>query len=285
MMNIEPFFDERTYTLTYVVWDAQTKDAVVIDPVLDFEPSNGRIWAESVDVVTKYVKDHQLKLHYIFETHAHADHLSGSQYIRRQVGGQVAISERIKGVQAVFRDVFGWPEMKADGSQFDRLLVDNEVVEAGALRIKVLPTPGHTPACSSFMINDAVFTGDALFVEDVGVGRCDFPKGDASALYDSVQQQLFTLPDNTRVFVGHDYPPATRKWQAETTIGAAKKANAHLTAGLGREDFIAKRKARDATLAAPRLLFPSIQVNIAAGNLPAGEDGRVFLKAPVKVAM
>lgn len=283
MMKIETFFDDRTYTLTYIVWDTDSKDAVIIDPVLDFEPSNGKIWAESVDRVTQFMKDQGLKLHYILESHAHADHLSGSQYLKQRLGGKIAISDRIKGVQAVFRDVFGWPNMKADGSQFDRLLVDQETVQAGTLSFKVLPTPGHTPACTSFLMGDAVFTGDALFLEDIGVGRCDFPKGDASNLYDSVTQQLYTLPDTTRVFVGHDYPPAGRTWKAETTIGASKKTNSHLNTTMSKEAFIEKRKARDASLAAPRLLYPSIQVNIAAGNLPTAEDGKVFLKTPVRV--
>ncbi len=280
--QIEPFFDPRTSTLTYVVFDEASRDAVIIDPVLDYEPSAGRVWTESVEQVAAFVDARALKVHLVLETHAHADHLSGSQWLKKRFGAQVAVSHRITEVQQVFKGVFGWPDFPADGRHFDRLLKDDEVVRAGALVLKAIPTPGHTPACMSFQVADAVFTGDALFLDDVGVGRCDFPRGDANALYDSVEQRLFTLPPETRLFVGHDYPPAGRAWRASTTVGAARLRNVQLTAVTPRGEFVARRTQRDRSLTAPRLLYPSLQVNIAAGQLPPGErrDG-CCLTAPV----
>lgn len=281
-MRIEPFFDERTFTLTYVVFDEATRDAVIIDPVLDYDPPSGRVWTDSVERVAAFAEQERLVVHYVLETHVHADHLSGSQLLKKRLGAKVAVSRRITEVQEVFKAVFGWPDFPADGRQFDRLLGADEVVQAGSLALTALPTPGHTPACMSFKVGDAVFTGDALFLDDVGVGRCDFPRGDAGALYDSVVQRLFTLPDATRLFVGHDYPPAGRAWKASTTVGEAKRNNAQLTAAMTKEEFVAKRTARDKTLAVPRLLYPSLQVNIAAGELPPVEpSGRRFLKTPV----
>jgi glyoxylase-like metal-dependent hydrolase (beta-lactamase superfamily II) len=281
-MRIEPFFDERTFTLTYVVFDEATRDAVIIDPVLDYDPPSGKVWTESVERVAAFAEKERLKVHYGLETHVHADHLSGSQLLKKRFGAKVAVSHRITEVQTVFKDVFGWPDFPTDGRQFDKLLRDDEVVQAGSLSVTAIPTPGHTPACMSFKLGDAVFTGDALFLDDVGVGRCDFPRGDAGALYDSVVKRLFTLPDETRLFVGHDYPSAGRAWKASTTVGEAKRKNVQLTASMPKEEFVAKRTARDKTLSAPRLLYPSLQVNIAAGELPPPEKtGRRFLKTPV----
>ncbi len=281
-MQIEPFFDERTSTLTYVVFDEATKDAVVIDPVLDYEPGGGRIWTESVERVAQFLEAEALKLHFVLETHVHADHLSASQWLKQRFGAKVAVSARITEVQAIFSDVFGWPGFAADGRHFDRLLQPDEVVRAGSLQLKALPTPGHTPACMSFEVGDAVFTGDALFLDDVGVGRCDFPKGDAGALYDGVTKRLFSLPDATRLFVGHDYPPAGRTWKASTTVGSAKAANVQLKGSTHKDDFVARRTARDRTLTPPRLLYPSLQVNIAAGRLPEAEpNGRRYLRTPL----
>jgi glyoxylase-like metal-dependent hydrolase (beta-lactamase superfamily II) len=267
VMHIEPFFDSRTATLTYVVFDETTRDALIIDPVLDFEP-DGRIWTESVERVAQYVEAQKLTVRLIFETHVHADHLSGSRWLKERFGAPVAISQRISEVQSVFKGVFNWPQFPADGRQFDRLLADREVIHAGSLEVTALATPGHTPACMSLHIGDAVFTGDALFLDDVGVGRCDFPKGDPATLYQSVTQRLFTLPDTTRVFVGHDYPPPTRTWKASTTVGEAKRHNAQLRAEMSQAEFVEKRSARDKTLKPPRLLYPSLQVNIAAGEVP-----------------
>lgn len=281
-MKIETFFDDRTNTLTYVVFDEKTKDAVIIDPVLDYEPGGGKIWTDSVERVSRFVDDQGLKVHYVLETHVHADHLSGSQWLKKRYGSQVAVSHRITEVQDIFKGVFNWPDFPADGRQFDELLKDDQVIKAGALELKALPTPGHTPACMSFQVEDAVFTGDALFLDDVGVGRCDFPKGDPGALYDSVTKRLFTLPAATRLFVGHDYPPACRTWKAMTTVGAAKEANAQLRSAMPKEEFVAKRSARDRTLSAPRLLYPSLQVNMAAGHLPEPDtNGKRYLRTPI----
>lgn len=280
-MEIQPFFDERTATLTYVVFDPATKDAVVIDPVLDFEPAGGRVWTEAVEKLAAFIDGQRLAPRFILETHAHADHLSGSQWLKDRYGAAIAVSRRIREVQAVFQDVFAWPELRTDGSQFDRLLDDGDVLVAGPLHVHALATPGHTPACMSFQIGDAVFTGDAIFQDDVGVGRCDFPRGDAGALHDSVTKKLFTLPDSTRLFVGHDYPPQGRSWKASTTVGAAKEANVHLRAGVSRADFVERRTARDRTLTPPRLLYPSLQVNVVAGRLPEPHGGRRFFKLPL----
>jgi glyoxylase-like metal-dependent hydrolase (beta-lactamase superfamily II) len=281
-MNVQPFFDERTSTLTYVVFDAATRDAVIIDPVLDFDPPGGKVWTESLDKVAAFVGEKQLKVHYVLETHVHADHLSGSQWLKKRLGAKVAVSHRITEVQEVFKAIFNWRDFPTDGRQFDVLLEDDQVIQAGSLEFKAVPTPGHTPACMSFITSNAVFTGDALFLDDIGVGRCDFPRGDAAALYESVSKRLFTLPDETVVYTGHDYPPKDRTWKASTTIGEAKRTNAQLTAAMPKEEFVAKRTARDRTLQPPRLLLPSLQVNMAAGELPAAEDnGRRYLKLPL----
>lgn len=283
-MHVQPFFDERTNTLTYVVFDATTKDAVIIDPVLDYEPAGGKLWTDSLEKVAAFVTEHALTVHYVLETHAHADHLSGSQWLKSRFGAKVAIGRRITEVQAVFRDVFHLgADFPVDGRQFDLLLDDGQVLKAGALSLKVLATPGHTPSDLSFLVDDAVFTGDTLFLDDIGVGRCDFPKGDAGALYDSVKAKIWSLPDATRLFTGHDYPPAGRTWKASTTVGESKAKNVQLNVELSRAQFVEKRTARDRTLSPPRLLLPSIQVNIDAGKLPPPEaNGVRYLKTPLK---
>lgn len=283
-MRIEPFFDRATYTLTYVVWDARTRDAVVIDPVLDYDPASGLTTTTSIDQVAELVQREQLRVHYVLETHAHADHLSGSQLLRRRFDAKVVIGERIRVVQETFKQIFDLPASFAtDGSQFDRLVADGEVVNAGALAIRVIATPGHTPACVTYQIDDALFTGDVLFMDDYGTGRCDFPRGSADAMYDSIQK-LYALPDATRVFVGHDYQPEGRPVKWETTIGASKARNPQLDGKTARDRFVAMRNARDATLAAPRLLFPSVQVNVDAGRLPAPHaNGHRYLVVPLNV--
>lgn len=282
--EVRGFFDARTWTWTYVVYDAVTKDAVLIDPVLDFDPANGRTWTESADQVIAFIQSAGLRVHLQLETHAHADHLSGSQVMKEALGLPVAIGERIQAVQAVFAPVFNLgPDFKLDGSQFDQLIEDGDVLQLGSLRVQAISTPGHTPACMSFLIGDAVFTGDALFLPDVGVGRCDFPAGSAADLYASVSGKLYTLPESTRVFVGHDYPPTGRGALAETTIGQSRATNLHLRGETSAEDFVAFRTQRDAGLAAPRLLLPSIQVNINAGKLPEAEsNGKRYLKIPLR---
>ncbi len=283
--EIQAFFDPRTWTLTYVVWDADTRDAIIIDPVLDFDPANGRIWRESLDAVLAFLEERALVPRLVLETHAHADHLSGADVLRERLGVPVGIGESITAVQAIFAPIFNQgDEVPRDGSQFGHLIRDGEVVEAGALRVHAIHTPGHTPACMSYQIGDAVFTGDALFMPDYGVGRCDFPAGSADTLYTSVHDRLYALPPETRVFVGHDYQPGGRPVAWETTIGASREQNVQLNASTSREDFVAFRTARDATLAAPRLLLPSIQVNIDAGRLPRpASNGRRYLLTPLKV--
>ena len=284
-MKVKEFYDPATFTLTYVVYDSVSKDAVVIDPVLDYDAPGSQTSTESVDAVSAFVESEGLRVHYALETHAHADHLSGSQILKRRHGAEVAIGERITEVQEVFKTLFDLgPAFATDGSQFDRLLADGETLEAGALEVEVLATPGHTPACVTFKIRDAVFTGDALFLEDYGVGRCDFPRGSADSLYDSVHEKLYRLPDATRVFVGHDYQPNGRELRFETTIGLSKAMNIQLREETAREDFVKMRKARDATLKSPRLLFPSVQVNVNAGLLPSvRENGRRYLHIPINL--
>lgn len=284
MAEIKPFYDARTYTLTFVVWDPKTKDAVVIDPVLDYDPNASKTWTESVDAVTQFVREESLRLHFVLETHAHADHLSGSQLLKKRFDARVVIGSKIKLVQETFKPVFDLgPDFPTDGSQFDLLLDDGDVLTAGSLRVEAIATPGHTPACLTFKIDDAVFTGDALFMDDYGTGRCDFPRGSAEDLYDSIQK-LYRLPDDTRVFVGHDYQPGGRAVAWETTIGKSKANNPQLRAQTTKEEFVRFRKERDASLAAPRLLLPSVQVNIDAGRLPKpSANGNRYLHIPVNL--
>lgn len=282
--RIQEFYHPATFTLTYVVYDPETRDAVVIDPVLDYDPASSKTSTVSADNLGDWVEREKLNLHYVLETHAHADHLSGSQVLKKRFGAKVVIGKRIKDVQATFKPLFDLPALATDGSQFDRLLADGEVLAAGSLRVKAIATPGHTPACVTYQIDDAIFTGDALFIEDYGVGRCDFPKGSAADLYDSVHGKLYALPDSTRVFVGHDYQPGGRAVRAETTIGASKRKNVQLTAETTKDAFVAARTARDKTLAAPRLLLQSVQINIDAGRLPpAADNGMRYMRIPVNL--
>ncbi|MBN1207147.1 MAG: MBL fold metallo-hydrolase [Myxococcaceae bacterium] len=284
-MKIETFYDPKTYTLTYVVFDEATRDAVVIDPVLDYDPLASQTTTESVQKVAAFLKEQELRLHLILETHAHADHLSGSQYLKRYFEAPVAIGEHIRVVQETFKDLFDLgPDFKTDGSQFDRLLKDGEVFQAGSLSIGVIHTPGHTPACVTYRIGDALFTGDALFIEDYGTGRCDFPRGSAEALYRSVHDRLYALPDELRVFVGHDYQPNGRPLRYETTLGASKRQNVQLRAETTQDEFVSFRQKRDATLAPPRLIFQSVQVNVNAGRLPGPHaNGRRYLHMPLNL--
>lgn len=283
-MKIQHFFDPDTYTLTYVVHKPGSQEAIVIDPVLDFDPASGKIHDASAKKVLAYLEEQKLRPVMCLETHAHADHLSGSQILKKKFPDMVvAISERITEVQKIFTKAFNLPGA-TDGSQFDYLFKDHEEKTVAGLKIKELPTPGHTPACSSYLIEDAVFTGDAIFMPDYGVGRCDFPGGSAKALYQSVTKNLYSLPPSTRVFVGHDYQPNGRQLAFETTIGELMEKNIQLPASASEADFVAKREARDKTLSAPRLLLPSIQVNIFAGHLPEPEsNGTRYLKTPLKI--
>ncbi len=282
-MNTKAFYDPRSSTLTYIVWDAQTKDAVLIDPVLDYDSIAVRVYRDSAGEVAAFIDAEALNLKMVLETHPHADHLSAAQFFKERYGAPVAIGEGVRAVQTVFKGIFDLGEsFDTDGSQFDRLLQHGETVKAGSLAVEVIATPGHTPACVSFKIEDAVYAGDAIFMPDFGTGRCDFPAGSAEVLYDSVVNNLYTLPDETRIFVGHDYQPGGRKLAYETTVGACKADNIQLPAERSKAEFVKFRSERDKTLNPPGLLFPSIQVNIAAGRLPEpGANGRSYLKLPV----
>lgn len=286
MNHIKTFYDEDTSTLTYVVYDERTKDAVVIDPVLDYDPKASKVTAKAVNEVTAFVKAEQLNLRYILETHAHADHLSGAQLLRRRFeGAKVAIGEHITKVQAMFKTIFDLPQdFATDGSQFDRLLADGERFEAGSILIEVIYTPGHTPACVSYLIDDALFTGDTIFMPDMGTGRCDFPGGSAAQMYNSVHDRLYALPDQTRVFVGHDYQPGGRALAYETTIAQSKAGNVQLSQPTTEAEYLEFRQRRDATLDAPRLLFQSVQVNVDAGKLPSPQPNELrYLRIPINV--
>jgi glyoxylase-like metal-dependent hydrolase (beta-lactamase superfamily II) len=284
--RVEAFYDEVTATVTYVVFDPSTRDALVIDPVLDYDPASSETWTASLDKLEAFLRGENLKLHFCLETHAHADHLSGAQELKKRFPGvTLAIGDRITEVQGVFKKIYNLPEdFIPDGRQFDRLLKAGEILRAGSLEARVIPTPGHTPACVSYLVGDAVFTGDAIFMPDSGTGRCDFPKGSSLALFDSITTNLFSLPDETRLFVGHDYKGGGQREAAwQTTIGEQKARNIHLKSTTSREDYVKMRDARDATLSAPRLLLPSLQVNIDAGHLPSPEEnGMSYIKVPIK---
>ncbi len=284
MTQVKEFFDQKTWTLTYVVWDEKTKDAIVIDPVLDYDPAASKTSEESGKSVIEFLHSKELKLHFILETHAHADHMSGSQIIKKEFpNARIAIGEKITKVQEIFKEIFNLPEgFKTDGSQFDRLLKNEEVFQAGSIKIKTLFTPGHTPACASYYIDGNVFVGDALFMPDYGTGRCDFPAGSAVELYHSVHDRLYKLPDNTKVYTCHDYLPNGRPLRFMATIAEEKKENIQLKVETSLEDFVRFRTERDRTLAAPKLLLPSVQVNIDAGKLPRPEkNGQRYLRIPI----
>lgn len=281
-MIIKTFYDPATFTLTYLVYDEATKDAIVIDPVIDYDPEASKLSTENLDKVESFVLDHNLKLHAGLETHAHADHLSGSVELKKRFPEmKIVISENITKVQEVFKDIFNLKDLKVDGSQFDILVKEGTPLKFGSIEVDSIETPGHTPACVTFKIEDAIFTGDALFMPDYGTGRCDFPAGSATDLYRSVRK-LYELPDDTRVFVGHDYQPNGRALKFETTIGDSKRCNIQLDATTTEEEFVTFRECRDSQLNPPRLIFQSVQVNVNAGTIPDLEDnGKRYLKIPV----
>lgn len=285
MIQIQHFFDTETWTLTYAVWDPSTRDGIVIDPVWNYDPASSTLSSKSVEQLTAFLKDNGIKLNWIIETHAHADHVSGAQLLKHTFPqAKTGMGERITEVQKVFQPIFDLKDLKTDGSQFDRLFKDNEVVSAGSFQFKVFFTPGHTPACCSFLIEDAVFTGDALFMPDTGTGRCDFPQGSADTLYSSISERLYTLPDKTRVFTGHDYQAGGREVQYESTIAAEKASNIHIKGKTAREEYVTFRTNRDKTLSAPKLLLPSIQVNIDGGRFPqARSNGKSYLNIPISI--
>lgn len=283
-MAIQTFFDDRTFTFTHVVHAGQGTACVIIDSVLDFDPRSGRTRTQHADQVIAFVRQQQLVPLYILETHAHADHLSAAPYIREQVGGQIAISEKIRDVQKVFSGIFQFGNgFKADGSDFDVLLADGQQLAVGSLVLKAIAMPGHTPACMAFEMEDVVFVGDTLFMPDVGTARCDFPGGNAHHLYKSIRQ-LLQRPGHTRLYMCHDYPPAARSPQHVCTVSEQRAANIHIHDGISEEEFVAMRTARDATLDMPVLIVPSIQVNVRAGKLPEpSANGKRYLQIPVDV--
>ncbi|KAA5803890.1 MBL fold metallo-hydrolase [Alkalicaulis satelles] len=281
--DVKAFFDEATHTVSYVVSDPATKQAALVDSVLDYDPKSGRTSKAGADAMIAYVRENGLTVQWILETHVHADHLSAAPYLKDQVGGQLAIGSNIRTVQDVFGKVFNaGTEFARDGSQFDRLFEDGETFQLGSIEAKAIHTPGHTPACMTYVIGDAGFVGDTLFMPDYGTARCDFPGGDARQLYRSIRK-IFALPDETRLFMCHDYLPEGRSdYQWETTVGAQKAHNIHVHEGVSEDEFVKMREQRDATLAMPVLILPSVQVNMRAGHFPPADDnGLTYLKIPV----
>ncbi len=280
---IHAFFDEPTNTVSYIVADPATREAAVIDPVLDYDPSASQIDTRSVDAILSAVKEHAYTVVWTLETHAHADHLSGSPYVKAKTGAKIGIGEHIKDVQRIFRPIFDAADLKTDGSDFDHLFSDGERFTIGQLDAEVIYTPGHTPADITYKIEDAAFVGDTLFMPDYGTARADFPGGDAHRLYQSIRKVL-ALPAATRLFMCHDYKaPGRNAYAWETTVAEERAKNVHVKDGVGEDAFVTMRNARDATLAAPRLLLPSIQVNIRAGKFPpAHVNGVNYLTIPVR---
>ena len=282
---IHAFFDEPTNTVSYLVADPVTREAAVIDPVLDYEPQGASVDARSVETVLAKAREEGYRIVWTLETHAHADHLSGSPLIKARTGARIGIGEHIRDVQRIFRPVFNATDLKTDGSDFDRLFKDGESFALGSLSVRVMHAPGHTPADIVYLVADAAFVGDTLFMPDYGTARADFPGGDARTLYRSIRKVL-SLPPQTRLFMCHDYKaPGRDSFAWETTVAAQRATNVHVRDGIDEDDFVAMREKRDGGLAAPRLLLPSIQVNIRAGRCPAAEDNGVhYLKIPVKIA-
>lgn len=276
-------FDEATHTVSYVVWDPTTCRAAIIDPVLDYDHRTGRVSHRSADDLLGFAAGQGLSVDWVLETHAHADHLSAAPYLKEKTGAPIGIGARITEVQRTFAPVFGLDDVSGDGREFDRLFRDGNTIALGGLQVEVMNTPGHTPACVSYRIGEAVFVGDTLFMPDYGTARADFPGGDARTLYRSIHR-LLALPDATRLYLCHDYKaPGRDHFAWETTVGEEKTHNIHVGGGVDEASFVAMREARDATLAAPVLLLPSLQVNIRAGRLPDPDrDGRRFLRIPLK---
>lgn len=280
--EIQAFFDEATFTVTYLVFDVTKRSAAIIDPVLDYDPKSGRTSTASVDGVLKVAKGLDLRIDWVLETHAHADHLSAGAWLRERTGAKIVIGEQITKVQETFQPVFNLQGLRADGRDFDRLVKDGEALKLGSLDIEVLHTPGHTPACVSYKIGNAVFVGDTMFMPDYGTARADFPGGDARMLYRSIQR-ILALPPETRLFMCHDYKaPGRTSFAWESTVREERATNIHVHEGVSEDAFVALRTARDKTLPMPVLILPSIQVNIRAGALPPPEaNGISYLKIPL----
>jgi glyoxylase-like metal-dependent hydrolase (beta-lactamase superfamily II) len=280
--DVTAFFDEATSTLSYVVQDPSSNACAIVDCVMDMDYPSGTISFAGADHIIAYITEQQLELQWILETHVHADHLSAAPYIQTQLGGQIAIGANISLVQQTFGDIFAaGPEFARDGSQFDRLLSDGDTLQIGQMRGRALHTPGHTPACMTYVLGDAIFVGDTLFMPDGGTARVDFPGGDAATLYKSVHR-ILSLPEQMRIFVCHDYLPNERELEYETTVAAQLAGNIHINSRVGESSFVAMREARDATLGMPTLILPSLQVNMRAGHMPPANDkGQVFLTLPL----
>ena len=281
--DITAFFDEASNTISYVVRDPNGSACAIIDSVLDFDFASGRTDRQSADKLIKFVQENKLDVQWLLESHVHADHLSAAPYIQEKVGGKIGIGSRITDVQETFGKIFNeGTEFQRDGSQFDKLFVEGDTFHIGQMRGDVLHTPGHTPACLTYIIGDAAFVGDTLFMPDFGTARCDFPGGSSEKLFSSIQK-ILTLPDATRIFVGHDYKaPGREEYAWETTVGEQKAKNVHIGTGSSKEDFVKLRDERDATLGMPRLIVPSLQVNMRAGNMPEPDsEGDVFIKVPI----
>ena len=281
-LHIRGFFDDQTSTISYVVHDNIEKKCAVIDSVLDFDYSSGDIDYVNADKIISYVDQNKLNVEWLIETHVHADHLSASPYIQKKLGGKIGISEKISDIQNIFGKTFNaGTEFQRDGSQFDKLFKDNDKYKIGNINCKVINTPGHTPACTAHVIGNSIFVGDTLFMPDLGSARADFPGGDARQLYRSIQK-ILSYPDETRIFVCHDYPPSSREVKWSTTVGEQKENNVHVKTSILEDEFVKIREARDKTLNMPKLIIPSIQVNMRAGNLPPPEDnGSVYIKVPI----
>lgn len=283
--DVHPFFDENTNTVSYVVSDPVARVCAIIDPVLDFEPAAARTSTRSADAIIDYVRERGLRCNWVLDTHVHADHLSAAPYIQKILGGQTGIGSNITITQDVFGTIFNaGPEFARDGSQFDCLFDDGEEFAVGGINARAIHTPGHTPACMTYVVGDAAFVGDTLFMPDFGTARADFPGGDARMLYRSIQK-IFALPDETRLFLCHDYLPENRsEYRWETTVGEQRRTNIHVNDTVSEDAFVTMREERDEQLGAPKLILPSIQVNIRAGHMPPPEDnGTVYLKLPVNI--
>ncbi|WP_323750149.1 MBL fold metallo-hydrolase [Marinobacter sp.] len=282
---VQHFFDEPTNTFSYVVRDPDSQACAILDSVLDFDYAAGRTDVRSADAIIQYVRDNDLKVEWILETHVHADHLSAAPYLHEQLGGKTGIGARITDVQEIFGKAFNaGTEFARDGSQFDRLFKEGDTVTIGGLQGRVLHTPGHTPACLTYVIGDAAFVGDTLFMPDYGTARCDFPGGDARTLFRSIQKVL-ALPEQTRIFLCHDYKaPGREEFHCMTTVAEQREANVHVHEGVSEDEFVKMRTERDGTLGMPRLILPSVQVNMRAGDMPAAEDnGQIYLKVPLNL--
>ena len=280
--DVQAFHDEATFTVTYVVSDPATRKAAIIDPVHDFDPASGRVSTTSADAVIEHVRDQDLDIEWILETHVHADHLSAAPYLQEQLGGTLAIGARVSTVQETFKGIFNLDDLATDGSQFDRLFTDGESFSVGDIASRVIATPGHTPACVTYVIGNTAYVGDTLFMPDFGTARTDFPGGSAADLYDSIRR-ILSLPDETRLFMCHDYKaPGRNEFAWETSVTAQRAHNVHINEQVSKEAFVKLRESRDSELGMPKLILPSLQVNLRAGHLPPPEDnGTRYLKIPL----